>query len=301
MFCSKCGLQLADTIKICPRCRNVIAPTAQPIRPVYQQPTYQQPTYPQPTYQQPVYQQPVYRQPVYQQPVYQQPVYQQPVQPPVVPPQPQPTPAPVAEEPVAEPTVVEEPVVPVAEPAAPVAEPAAPVAEPATPVAEPVAPAAETPFTPAEPQPFVVPKQVNVPLGILGSLLGALAGGVVWFLLGMFGIITGYAGIIMVGLGLFLFKKFSGTQNSILGVIVTVALAIITIFAAEYMVIAYTLFDVGIVPTFGAGLRYGLEMINMVPDLSGAVWTDILLGFVFSALGSVGIIIEEIKARSTVK
>ena len=322
MFCSQCGLQLAANIKICPRCRKVLAPTAQPIRPVYQQPTYQQPVYQQPVYQQPTYQQPVYQQPVYQQPVYQQPSYQQPMQQNFAAPAPQPqaAPAPVVEEPVA--PVVEEPVAPVVEETVvsvveePTVPPVAPVdAAPATPTyTEPSAsaPVDAAPATPAytaptasapvaEPQPFVVPKQVNVPLGILGSLLGVLAGGVIWFLLGMAGIVAGLAGIVMIGLGLFLFKKLSGTENSLLGVIITVVLAILMILLAEYMVVAYTLVDQGVVSSFGEGLACAPDMIDYVPELGAAVGQDIAFGIVFGALGSVGMIIEEIRARKAAK
>lgn len=88
MFCNKCGKQLKDGTKFCPRCGNKIeaifrgggqVPEVQtPEQPEYVQPEYAEPKNTQPEFAQPVYAEPENGQPEYNQPEYKQPEYEQP-------------------------------------------------------------------------------------------------------------------------------------------------------------------------------------------------------------------------------
>jgi len=75
-FCTKCGASVADGVRFCPSCGQIMGDAPQQAAPQAYTPPEQQP-YQQQGYQQPGYQQQGYQQPGYQQP-YQQPGFAQP-------------------------------------------------------------------------------------------------------------------------------------------------------------------------------------------------------------------------------
>lgn len=140
------------------------------------------------------------------------------------------------------------------------------------------------------------PKHENIALGLIGSIIGVLVGSVVYFLLGMANIVAGFSGIAMVGLGIFLYRKFSGADHSITGAIITAVLAAIAVFFAEWFVCGYICYQENLAPSFSEGLGRFFELVESNSELSDAFTHDLLMGYLFTLLGGASIIANEIRA-----
>ncbi len=82
------------------------------------------------------------------------------------------------------------------------------------------------------------PAKENILLGTAGAFAGALAGAVLYYIIYQFGFIAGIAGLVAVLLANFCYQKLSGAGFSMKGLIISVVLAFIAIFAAEWFAAA---------------------------------------------------------------
>ncbi len=83
-------------------------------------------------------------------------------------------------------------------------------------------------------------KSSNVLLGIVGAILGAFLGGILWVIVGRLGFIAGLAGYVMMLLAISGYRRFSGFLDK-KGQIISVIIALLMIYAANY---AYYLIDI---------------------------------------------------------
>jgi len=77
----------------------------------------------------------------------------------------------------------------------------------------------------------------NIFLGILGAILGAALGGVIWIILGEIGIIAGLAGYAMIYFAIKGYRKLSGFLDK-RGQIISILIALIMVFIANYTLYA---------------------------------------------------------------
>lgn len=145
------------------------------------------------------------------------------------------------------------------------------------------------------------PKKENVALGLIGSIIGVLVGSVAYFGLGINGVVSGLSGLIMVALGLFLYHKLSGAEHSVTGAIITTVLAAIAVFFAEWFVCGYVLYDEKLVTSFGDGVSNWFTIIERYPELEEAYVHDLVMGYLFTAIGAVASIAKEIQASKKSK
>ena len=83
----------------------------------------------------------------------------------------------------------------------------------------------------------------NVPAGILGAFLGAVAGAVVIALIGMAGFIASIGGVVLAFATLTLYEKFA-KKLSIKGIVICVAIMILTVFAVVHLEWAVDIYDI---------------------------------------------------------
>lgn len=80
-------------------------------------------------------------------------------------------------------------------------------------------------------------KESNLLLGIIGSILGAALGGVLWIVIGKLGFIAGIAGSIMMIFSIKGYRRFSGLLDK-KGKILSIVITFVMILVAQYMLYA---------------------------------------------------------------
>lgn len=139
----------------------------------------------------------------------------------------------------------------------------------------------------------------NVIAGIVGAFLFSLIGGVLYFIIYQIGFIAGISGLVIFVLANFGYGLFSGKKNSITGIIVSIICLILTTLLAEYMCIAYVIYDSFReydISLFTA-IRSTLDFI-IDPEIGilGDVTFDVLIALALGALSAFGSIRTAIRA-----
>ena len=144
----------------------------------------------------------------------------------------------------------------------------------------------------------------NIPMGILGAVLFALLGGVVYFLLYQMDIIAGISGLIIYTLAAFGYGLFARSKNktSLVRLIAAIVLTIVVIYLAEYLSVAYAVYDE--LDTFGVSFSEVVEAMPELleePDVSEAVAEDLAFAYIFAFITCIGTVVATVKARNTQK
>lgn len=133
---------------------------------------------------------------------------------------------------------------------------------------------------------FYTDKNSNLFLGILGAILGAALGGLIWIILGEIGIIVGLAGFLMIYFAVKGYRYLSGPPDK-KGLIASILIAFIMIFLANYTRYALDYCNyyysssftiVNIIYSF-----YRLPRYFTWAESWGGFLRDILIGYLFSA------------------
>lgn len=130
-------------------------------------------------------------------------------------------------------------------------------------------------------------KQSNLPMGLVGAVLGSLLGVVIWIIIGKLGFIAGIAGLAIMSFGFkgYAFFDKNPTKASI---IMVVALSAVMIIFAEWNALAIEIYS-----AFGPdyGLNY-FDCFQAVPDflsepeIRNSVLYDIVIGYLLTALST---------------
>lgn len=137
-------------------------------------------------------------------------------------------------------------------------------------------------------------------LGILGAALGALAGGVIWTLIGILGFVSGWISVLIFFLARFGYKLLSKTQDTF-GNVISVVFGLIVIFPATWASYAYSVWKAlndGIVGHFSYGevlLDLGMYMDRY--DLWGDLIANLAMGYGFTILVAVFYLIGNRRGR----
>ena len=83
----------------------------------------------------------------------------------------------------------------------------------------------------------------NVIAGIVGAFLFSLAGGVLWFVLYLFGFVAGISGLIGAVCAVKGYSIFA-KKESIKGVVISVVIALLVMVLAWYLCIGYDVWDI---------------------------------------------------------
>ena len=153
----------------------------------------------------------------------------------------------------------------------------------------------------------------NVVAGTVGALLFSIVGAIAYFIIYQFGYIAGICGLITVVCAIKGYALF-GKRESIKGIIIAVVISVIALIAAEYVSIAYIIYD-SINEGFASGvLDYTISLADAIavsfsliletPDLLSSVLKDIAIMLALSAVGAFSSIrnaVASVKSQSNGK
>lgn len=128
----------------------------------------------------------------------------------------------------------------------------------------------------------------NVIAGVVGAFLLSLIGGALYFGIYQIGYIAGICGLIIFVLANWGYKKFSGSNDSKVGVIVSVAMMVVMILLAEYMCLAfeiYNVFKTEFSISFVDALRSTPEFLKE-GEVLGAAVKDVLIALVLGVIAA---------------
>lgn len=134
--------------------------------------------------------------------------------------------------------------------------------------------------------------------GIVGALFGALIGAVVYFLIYQLGYIAAVAGLITAVCAFKGYEMLGGVVDK-KGVVACVIIIIFAVFFANKLAWSYEIYKVfkEVGATFFDCFRFSREVIAET-DLVGEYYTDLVISYVLTALGSFGSIKNAFKTSS---
>ena len=149
----------------------------------------------------------------------------------------------------------------------------------------------------------------NVVAGIVGAFLFSLAGGILWFVIYLFGFIAGISGLVGAVCAIKGYSIFA-KKESMKGIIISVIISLLVIVAAWYMCFAYDIY-VAYQEWFAAGeidftLSFADSVYNVPYFLSdseiGPTYIkDLLIGLVFCIIGGGSYVVNKMKGLKNAK
>ena len=143
----------------------------------------------------------------------------------------------------------------------------------------------------------------NVVAGIVGAFLFSLVGGVLWFLIYMFGFIAGISGLIGAVCAIKGYSIFA-KKESIKGIIISVIISLLVIALAWYFCLAYDVYDV-YNEWFEAGeIDFSISFFDAVrgahifltdPEIGPAYFGDLAIGIILCIVGAGSYVINKIR------
>ena len=143
----------------------------------------------------------------------------------------------------------------------------------------------------------------NVVAGIVGAFLFSLVGGVLWFLIYMFGFIAGISGLIGAVCAIKGYALFA-KKESVKGIIISVIISLLVIALAWYFCIAYDiytvymeLFELGEIDfffTFPESVQVA-PMFLADPEIAVPYFKDLAIGLILCIVGGGSYVVNSIK------
>ena len=155
-------------------------------------------------------------------------------------------------------------------------------------------------------------KQFNLPMGILGAVLGALIGGIVWIITYQLGFLLFITGAIIVFCSCMLLKKMGG-KLTVGGLITSLVISLVMVFAAEYLAVGINLFTQGgseLGLSFGDSFKLlnmllfdnslndvGYGMSSAIKELKSGMTEDMIYGLISYVVAAVLFIVDYAKEK----
>ena len=143
----------------------------------------------------------------------------------------------------------------------------------------------------------------NVVAGIVGAFLFSLVGGVLWFVIYMFGFIAGISGLVGAVCAIKGYTVFA-KKESMKGIIISVIISLLVIVLAWYMGLAYDIYQ-AYQMWFAEGevdftLTFTESVINVpyflsIPEVAAEAIKDIVLGIIFCIVGGGSYVVNKLK------
>lgn len=144
----------------------------------------------------------------------------------------------------------------------------------------------------------------NVVAGIVGAFIFGLAGGVLWFVLYLFGFIAGISGLVGAVCAVKGYSVFA-KKESIKGIVMSVIVALLIIVLAWYLCLAYDIWDVHQYWYENGEIDYTITYFEAVqvsslylqePEIGPAYFGDLGIGLLFCVVGGGSYVLNKIKA-----
>lgn len=159
------------------------------------------------------------------------------------------------------------------------------------------------PPAPLEPLPE---KPVNVPAGIAGAVLFALAGGALYFGIYQIGIIAGLCGFIMFFLANLGYGIFSGNmgKTTVTRIVTCIVVTVVILFLAEYVSVAFDIYKAikaeGFAMSFSDVLR-GMPELFSDKEFAGKFFLEYGLALLVAAVATATTVAKMVKYRDKPK
>lgn len=139
--------------------------------------------------------------------------------------------------------------------------------------------------------PYTEPEKGSRVLGILGAVAGALLGGLIWAVVGAFGLISGWIGLLIVVMAIKGYQLLSRRENDKFGTVIAVILGLFVIAPATYLSGAWSYYRElnKVIPGY---ISFWEAMAKMPEYLSeynewGILLQNMLMGYVFAGIASI--------------
>ena len=149
----------------------------------------------------------------------------------------------------------------------------------------------------------------NVVAGIVGAFLFSLAGGVLWFVIYLFGFIAGISGLVGAVCAIKGYSIFA-KKESMKGIVISVIISLLVIVAAWYMCFAYDIYT-AYQEWFAAGeIDFTLSFADSVynvpyflsdSEIGPAYIKDLIIGLVFCIIGGGSYVVNKMKGLKNAK
>ena len=143
----------------------------------------------------------------------------------------------------------------------------------------------------------------NVVAGIVGALLFALAGGVIWFVFYLLGFIVGISGLVGAICAIKGYSIFA-KKESIKGIVISVVISLLIIVLAWYLCLAYDVceaykawYEEGFVDytiSYFDAVRGAYQFLSD-PEIGPAYFGDLAIGLVFCIIGGGSYVVNKIR------
>ena len=143
----------------------------------------------------------------------------------------------------------------------------------------------------------------NVVAGIVGAFLFSLVGGVLWFLIYMFGFIAGISGLIGAVCAIKGYSIFA-KKESVKGIIISVIISLLVIALAWYFCLAYDVYDVYNEWYEAGEIDFSISFFDAVrgahifltdPEIGPAYFGDLAIGIILCIVGAGSYVINKIR------
>ncbi|MFR7821151.1 hypothetical protein [Candidatus Pseudoruminococcus sp.] len=155
-------------------------------------------------------------------------------------------------------------------------------------------------------------KQFNLPMGILGAVLGAFIGGLIWVVTYQLGFLLFITGAVIVFLSCMLLKKMGG-KFTVGGLITALVVSLAMVFVSEYLAVGINIFTQGgaeLGLSFGDSFKFlnrilfdsslsdvGYGMSSAIKEFKTGMTSDMIYGLMSYIVAAVLFIINYIKEK----
>ena len=149
----------------------------------------------------------------------------------------------------------------------------------------------------------------NVVAGIVGAFLFSLAGGILWFVIYLFGFIAGISGLVGAVCAIKGYSIFA-KKESMKGIVISVIISLLVIAAAWYMCFAYDIYtfyndmyalgEIDYTLTFSESAS-AVPYFLSEPDIGPAYIKDLLIGLVLCIVGGGSYVVNKMKGIKNAK
>ena len=149
----------------------------------------------------------------------------------------------------------------------------------------------------------------NVVAGIVGAFLFSLAGGILWFVIYLFGFIAGISGLVGAVCAIKGYSIFA-KKESMKGIVISVIISLLVIVAAWYMCFAYDVYqayqdwylagEIDFTLTFPESVAT-VPLFLSEPEIGPAYIKDLLIGLVFCVIGGGSYVVNKMKGLKNAK
>ncbi len=158
---------------------------------------------------------------------------------------------------------------------------------------------------PTQPAPVDINDNGNVLSGVVGAFLFALIGGFLYFVVYQAGFIVGLCGLVMFILASFGYRLLAGTKNtlSLAGLIASVVATVVMIFVAEYVSIAFAVYQEPEIKSYYTFAEVLQELMGWMQeaDTIGDFAQELGMAYLFAFIASISNIVNVVKARKAAK